>query len=60
MQGKNGDTDVGNGLVGTAGEEEDGMNGESSFVIYTPSCVKKIAGGKFYIIRGTWSDTVMS
>ena len=42
MQGKNGDTDVGNGLVGTAGEEEDGMNWESNFDIYTPSCVKKI------------------
>ena len=40
LQGRNGDTDVENGLVETAGEGESEMNEESSIDIYVLSCVK--------------------
>ena len=40
LQAWNGDTDIENGLVYTAGEGEDGTNRESSIDIYTLSCVK--------------------
>ena len=40
MQGRNGDTDIENGLMDTAGEGEGGKNWESSIDIYTLSCVK--------------------
>ena len=36
----NGDADVENGLVDTAGEGEGGTNGESGIAIYTPSYAK--------------------
>ena len=36
FQGRDGDTDAENGLVGTAGEGEGGMNWESSTAVYTP------------------------
>ena len=40
MQGRNGDTDIENGLMDIAGEGEGGKNWESIIDIYTPSCVK--------------------
>ena len=43
LKGKNGDTDVENGLVDTVGEGESEMNGESSINICTLSCVEWIA-----------------
>ena len=46
MQGRNGDTDVENGLVDTVGEGESGPNGESSINIYTVSGVRWIASEK--------------
>ena len=46
MQEGNRDTDVEKRLVDTGEEGESGTNGESSINIYTPSCVKWIAGEK--------------
>ena len=46
MQGKNGDTDVKNGLVDPVGEGESGTYGDSSINIYTLSCVKWVVGEK--------------
>ena len=40
LQGKNGDTDIENRLVGAVGEGESRMNGESSIDMYTLPCVK--------------------
>ena len=40
LQGKNGDTDIENRLVGAVGEGERRMNGESSIDMYTLPCVK--------------------
>ena len=53
MKGKNGDTDVENGLVDTVGERESGMKGESSISIFTPSGIRRIAGEK--LLYSTWS-----
>ena len=44
MQGRNGDTDVENGLVDTVEEGESGVYGESSINIYMLSGVRWIAG----------------
>ena len=46
LQGRNGDADVENRLMDTAGEGEDGTNGESSIDVYTQSRVKCIASEK--------------
>jgi len=40
LQGRNRDSDVEHGLVDTDGEEEGGMNWESSMDMYTPPCIK--------------------
>ena len=53
MQGRNGHTDVENGLVDVAGEGESGMNGESGISIYTLPRVKWAAGEKFLYKRGS-------
>ena len=45
-QRRNGDTDIENGLVDTAGEGEVRTNWESSTDIHTSSCVKHITSGK--------------
>ena len=37
----------------TVGEDERGMNGESSINIYTPPCVKHIAGNKLLYNAGS-------
>ena len=42
MQGRNGDTDVENGLKDTVGEGEGGAYAERSINIYTLSCVKQL------------------
>ena len=42
MQGRNGYTDVGNGLVDTLREGESGMKGECSIDIYTLSGVRQL------------------
>jgi len=42
LQGRNGDADVENGLVGTVREGESGMNEENSINIYTLSCIKQL------------------
>ena len=44
MQGRNGDSDIGNGLMGIVGEGESGTNGESSTNIYTLSHVRWMSG----------------
>ena len=46
MQGRNGNAEVENGFVDTVGEEESGMNGESSIDVYALPCAKYIAGEK--------------
>ena len=46
LQGRNGDEDVENGLVGTVQDGESGMNGENSINICTLSYEKWIAGKK--------------
>ena len=43
---RNGDTNIENGLVGTAGEEWCEMNWDSSTDMYTLPCVKQPASGK--------------
>ena len=53
MQGRNGDTDVENGLVDTVGEGKSGMNRESSLDIYILPCVKEIAGEKLLYNTGS-------
>ena len=45
LQGRNKDSDVQEGLVDTAGEEEHGTNRDSSTDIYILSYVKYIAAG---------------
>ena len=64
MQGRNGDTDVENGLKETVGEGESGTYGESSINIYTLSGVRCTAGEKLLFSTGspvlcsvvTWGD----
>ncbi|RJF75347.1 hypothetical protein D4Z77_08730, partial [Campylobacter coli] len=64
MQGRNGDTDVENGLKDTVREGESGTCGESSINIYTLSGVKCVAGEKLLFSTGspvlcsvvTWGD----
>ena len=58
LQGKNGDTDVGNILEGTAGEGEGRTNGQSGIDIYTLSCIKWIAGEKLLITQGPQPDAL--
>ena len=55
FHGRNGDADVGNGLLDTAGEGERGMSGESSINIYTLPCVKPTAGNELLYNAGSWS-----
>ena len=45
-------TDVGDGLVYTAGDEESGKNGDNSTEIYTLPCVKQIDAGKLWYSTG--------
>jgi len=59
LQEGNRDTDVEKRLVDTGEEGESGINGESSINIYTPSCVKWIAGEKLpYITHRAQSGTL--
>ena len=53
LQGKNGDTDVENGLVDTVWEGVSGTNGESSIDVYTLLCGKWIVGEKLLYNTGT-------
>ena len=46
MKGRNGNTDIKNGLVNLVGEEESGINGESSTDLYTLPYVKQAARKK--------------
>ena len=55
MQGRNGDTNVENGLVNTVEERKSGMNGESSINIYTVSGIRWIADKKFLCSTGAQS-----
>ena len=55
FHGRNGDADVGNGLLDTAREGERGMSGESSINIYTLPCVKPTAGNELLYNAGSWS-----
>ena len=58
FQGRNKDTEVEDGLVGTVREGEVGTNWESSIEIYTLPCVKQIASGK--LLYNTGSSTQCS
>ena len=67
MQGKNRDSDIENGLVDTVGEGwMEGMNGESSSSMYTPSGVRWMAAEKLQYSTGspvwhsvmTWRDGI--
>ena len=61
MQGRNGDTDIENGLVDPVGEGESEMNGESSINIHTLSPVRWIAGEKLlYNIGSPVSGSMMT
>ena len=53
MQGRDGFSDIKNGLVDTVGEGESAMNGESSLDIYTVPCVKQMADEKFLYNTGS-------
>ena len=53
MQGRNGDSDIENGLVNTVGKGESGTNRESSVDIYTLPGVKQIAGKKLLCNTGS-------
>ena len=53
LQGRNGDIDIENRLVNTAGEGEGGINWESSMDIYTLPRVKQTASGKLLHNRET-------
>ena len=46
-------TDIGNGLVDTAGERKDGKKWDSSTDIYTLSYAKQIASGKLLYSKGS-------
>ena len=52
MQGRNGNADVENGFVDTVGDEENGMNGESSIDVYALPGAKYIAGEKLPCNQG--------
>ena len=53
LQGRNGDPDVENGLVDIGGEQESGMNEESSINIYTLSSIGWTAGEKLLCSTGS-------
>ena len=53
LQGRNRDTDIKNGLVGSAREGEEGKNRESSIDVYMLSRVKQIANGKLLYNSGS-------
>ena len=53
MQGRNGNTDLENRLVDTAGEEKRGTNGESRINIYTLPREKRIAGKELLYNTGS-------
>ena len=53
MQGNRGDTDTENRLADTVGEEESGMNGDSSTVTYTLPYVKQIDSGNLLCATGS-------
>ena len=54
----NGDPDVENGLVDIGGEQESGMNEESSINIYTLPGVRRIAGKKLLCSTGAQLGTL--
>ena len=66
MQGRNGNTNIENGLVDPVGEGESEMNGESSINIYSLSGVRWISSVLSYCSIGslvwcsvmTWRDRV--
>ena len=59
MQSRNKDADIENRLVGTAGEQEGGMNSERSTETYALLYVKQIAHGKLlYNIGSSTSCSV--
>ena len=53
MQGRNGDADIENSRVDTAGEGDSGANGENSTDTYTLLCVKQVAGEELLHNIGT-------
>ena len=60
MQGRNGDSNIENGLVNTVGERKSEMNGESSTDIYTLPCIKEIAGEKLLYTQGAQPGALMT
>ena len=62
MQGRNRDADIENRLVGTAGEEEGGMNGDSSMETYTLKLKVKVKLLSHVRVFGTpwtpWSNSL--
>ena len=60
MQGRNGNTEVGNGVVDSAWEEESWMHGQSSINIYTLLGVRWRAGDKLQCSTESpvWSSVI--